>query len=119
MVHLHISNIDSKIEHFPGVISLYDKQKGPVSMKIAYISPINCSKYLNFLFATKLSYYMRKYHKNLMSILHLLDHRKGWVWGLWYLMPLSNNISVISCRSVLLVKETGVPGENHRPVASN
>ena len=31
-----------------------------------------------------------------------------------------NNISVISWRwSVLLVKETGVPGENHRPVASH
>jgi hypothetical protein len=31
----------------------------------------------------------------------------------------SNNISVISWRSVLLVEETGVPGENHRPVASH
>jgi len=30
-----------------------------------------------------------------------------------------NNISVISWRPVLLVKETGVPGENHRPVASH
>jgi hypothetical protein len=30
-----------------------------------------------------------------------------------------NNISVISFRSVLLVKETGVPGENHRHVASH
>ena len=29
-----------------------------------------------------------------------------------------NNISGISWRSVLLVEETGVPGENHRPVAS-
>jgi hypothetical protein len=29
-----------------------------------------------------------------------------------------NNISVISWRSVLFVKETGVPGENHPPVAS-
>jgi len=28
------------------------------------------------------------------------------------------NISIISWRSVLLVEETGVPGENHRPVAS-
>jgi hypothetical protein len=27
-----------------------------------------------------------------------------------------NNSSVISLRSVLLVQETGVPGENHRPV---
>jgi hypothetical protein len=30
-----------------------------------------------------------------------------------------NNISVISWRSVLLVEETGVPGENHRLVASH
>jgi hypothetical protein len=30
-----------------------------------------------------------------------------------------NNIFAISWRSVLLVEETGVPGENHRPVASN
>jgi len=29
-----------------------------------------------------------------------------------------NNISVISWWSVLLVEETGVPGGNHRPVAS-
>ena len=29
------------------------------------------------------------------------------------------NISVKSCRSVLLVAETGVPVENHRPVASH
>jgi hypothetical protein len=29
-----------------------------------------------------------------------------------------NNISVISWESVLLVEETGEPGENHRPVAS-
>ena len=30
-----------------------------------------------------------------------------------------NNISVLSCWSVLLVEETGVPAENHRPVASH
>ena len=30
-----------------------------------------------------------------------------------------NNISVISWRTVLLVEETGVPGENHRRVTSN
>jgi hypothetical protein len=30
-----------------------------------------------------------------------------------------NNISVISWRSVLLVEESGVPGENHRPVTSH
>jgi hypothetical protein len=31
----------------------------------------------------------------------------------------SNNISAISWWSILLVEETGVPGENHRPVASH
>jgi hypothetical protein len=30
-----------------------------------------------------------------------------------------NNISVISWQSVLLMEETGVPGENHRAVASH
>ena len=30
-----------------------------------------------------------------------------------------NNISVISWRSVLLVEETGVPEENHRPVTNH
>ena len=31
----------------------------------------------------------------------------------------NNNISFISWRSVLLVEEIGVPGENHRPAASH
>ena len=30
-----------------------------------------------------------------------------------------NNISVISWRLLLLVAETGVPGENHRPAANH
>jgi hypothetical protein len=30
-----------------------------------------------------------------------------------------NNILVISWRSVLLMEETGVPGENHRPTFSH
>jgi hypothetical protein len=39
----------------------------------------------------------------------------------WFLVfnATFNNISVISWRSVLLVEETRVPGENHRPVASH
>jgi hypothetical protein len=31
----------------------------------------------------------------------------------------SNNISIVSWRSVLFGRETGVPGENHQPVASH
>jgi len=30
-----------------------------------------------------------------------------------------NNISVVSWRSVLLVEEIGISGENHRPAASH
>ena len=45
----------------------------------------------------------------------------GMIWfGLWFMVfnATFNNISVIPWRSVLLVEETGVPGENHQPVAS-
>ena len=37
----------------------------------------------------------------------------GWLIGCF------NNISVILGQSVLLVEETGVPRENHQPVASH
>ena len=36
-----------------------------------------------------------------------------------YVHATFNNISVISWQSVLFLEETGVPGENHRPVASH
>jgi hypothetical protein len=46
--------------------------------------------------------------------------------SLWFSMVMvivfdatSNNSSGISCRSVLLVEETRVPGENYQPVASH
>jgi hypothetical protein len=39
------------------------------------------------------------------------------IWA--YLNATFNNISVLWWRSVLLVEETSVPGENHWPVASN
>ena len=42
----------------------------------------------------------------------------GLVWCMMFNATF-NNISVISWRSVLLVEETGVSGENHRPVASH
>jgi hypothetical protein len=35
----------------------------------------------------------------------------------WFMV--FNNISAISLRLVLLMEETGVPGENHRPAASH
>jgi len=41
------------------------------------------------------------------------------IWRDLAINATSNNIFVISWRSVLLVEETGVPGENYRPVASH
>jgi len=43
-----------------------------------------------------------------------LLYRQDLKWFLWFMVfnPTFNNISVISWRSVLLVEETGVPGEN-------
>ena len=42
-------------------------------------------------------------------------------WLVWFMVlnATFNNISVISWRSVWLVEETGLPGKNHRPVASH
>ena len=42
-----------------------------------------------------------------------------WVSVAWFMVfnATFHNISVISWRSVLLGEETGVPGENHRPVS--
>jgi hypothetical protein len=42
------------------------------------------------------------------------------LWRLWYLMPLWTIFQLYrSWHSVLLVKETGVPGENHWPATSH
>jgi hypothetical protein len=41
----------------------------------------------------------------------------SWLIGLMVFNAAFNNISVISWRSVLLMEETGVPGESHRTVA--
>jgi hypothetical protein len=43
----------------------------------------------------------------------------GFGFGFMMFNTTSNNILVISWQSVLLVAETGVPVENHLPVASH
>jgi hypothetical protein len=53
--------------------------------------------------------------KNLFFIIFIIFGRDE---GIMVFNATFNNISAISWRSVLLVEETGVPGENHRPVAS-
>jgi hypothetical protein len=51
----------------------------------------------------------------------LLIFRSPIIFGLvvMVLNATFNNITVISWQSVLVVKETGVPGENHRSAASH
>ena len=44
--------------------------------------------------------------------------KDGLVWFM-VLNTTFNNISVTSWRSILLVEETGVPGENYRPLSHN
>jgi len=57
---------------------------------------------------------MRQYN-NSVSVSYLKPNTMVWfmVFNATF-----NNISAILWRSVLLVEETGVPGEKHRPVAS-
>jgi len=64
-------------------------------------------------------------HKQWHSMIYLfinsyleINNRFGLVWFM-VLNATFNDISVISWRSVLLVEETGVPGENHHSVASH
>ena len=45
------------------------------------------------------------------------NDNKSWLWFMMFNATF-NNISVILCRLILLVEEIGVPGVNHRPVAS-
>ena len=51
------------------------------------------------------------------TLLILLKYNLG--LGFMVFNTTFNNISVISWRSVLLVEETEVPGENHRPATSH
>jgi hypothetical protein len=54
------------------------------------------------------------YHIHVVSITPRLSGVRVMVFNATF-----NNISVILLQSVLLVNETGVPGENNRPVASH
>jgi hypothetical protein len=67
------------------------------------------------LYLTVWNYLIIFYISYTRHIKHVFD---GLVWFMVFNATFKN-ISVISWRPVLLVEETRVPGENHRPVASN
>ena len=58
---------------------------------------------------------MQKISKGVATATIIID------WLVWFMLlnATFSNILVISWRSVLLVEETGVPRENHRPIASH
>ena len=58
--------------------------------------------------------------KGVISSFYIIEkYRFGLVFWFMVFNATFNNISVASWRSVLLVEGAGVPGENHRPVASH
>jgi hypothetical protein len=74
-----------------------------------------------FYFIGRNCWQVSKHHAQITRVLLLLKV----LWNIFILVCLMvlnttfNNIPVISWRSVLLVEETGGPGENHRPAASH
>jgi hypothetical protein len=53
--------------------------------------------------------------------LHYIISLKVYGWLVWFIVfnATFDNSSVLSWKSVSLVGGTGVPGENHRPIASH
>ena len=68
----------------------------------------------------KSKYKTVRFNNHMLSLLSNVDLR-SLLLGVGFMVfnATFNNISVVSWSSVLLVGETGVPRENHRPVASH
>jgi hypothetical protein len=60
----------------------------------------------------------RSFYSPNLNLRIIFDTRIAWVRAMVFNATF-NNISAISWQSVLLVEETGVHGENHRPAASH
>ena len=75
--------------------------------------------YIWFYAESKYFFLILSYLIYLVQISHI--YVSWWKWLVWFIVfnTTFSNMSVISWRSVLLVKETKVPGENHWPVASH
>ena len=61
-----------------------------------------------------------KVNYNFFNVTQFMYFKIGLIdFAFWCINATVNNISAISWRPVLVVEEVGVPGENHRPWASN
>jgi hypothetical protein len=90
-----------KVHHKSVTVSFHWKTR----LKITKPTNIGCCSHLSIFWSAK---------KNVC-----VHFGSIWGLGLWCLEPFYKNISVISWRSVLLVKETSVPGKNHQPGESH
>jgi hypothetical protein len=79
---------------------------------------IHLHQYLSFIF-TGIFFPQIKFFDVTDDTTLILVHQSN--YRVWFMVfnATFNNISVISWQSVLLVEETGVPGENHQPVAGH
>ena len=100
----------------------------PIPMHCIYVS--QCFFTLNTIYIAGVYEYLFSFYSHLLTLTFIPKHtwsnstlvfsckilnlHIGW-FGLWCLMPLSTILG----QSLLLMEETGVPGENHRPVASH
>ena len=97
------------------VISMFNKLKWEVIVHFVEVDGSFDSRYLNFLFIVVRSNNAKgpKWHSEPTS-------HSYWVFILFIVFNATfSNISAMSWRPDLVVEEAGVPGENHRPWASN
>jgi hypothetical protein len=59
------------------------------------------------------------FKSGLIPLLSIINNQNRVGFGFMLFKASFNNISAILWRSVLLVEETEVPGENHRPLTSH
>ena len=83
--------------------------------------PYTCTTEIKYKIAQSTSFMLCMSYRyiNKTSPLFLSHPLIFFYFGVMVFNATFNNISVISWRSVLLMEETGVPGGNHRPVASH
>jgi hypothetical protein len=102
-----------------------------VTLSYRFLLLVDCIKSFNKKSRCHPHFYYRAIHNELNCWMYTLD-RPQKVWSLYtndyhpvffsramVFNATFNNISVIWCWLVLLVEETRIPGENHRPVASH
>ena len=100
---------------------LYPYIEQDTQLVVFFLKTIYTCSYIN----TNTTYHCFKIRDSAFELSVTINALIKWDWSVlfwfWFMVfnATFNTISVISWWSVLLVEETVVPGENHRPVASH